>query len=89
MLPGMRGTEILSVLHADARWQHVPCLILTAAGQDAQLRDAEALGVAGVMTKPFSPRRLYDRVLSLTRTSSMPLRVESTEREPGPFPQRS
>ncbi len=68
MLPGMRGTEILSLLRADARWRHLPCLILTAAGQDAQLREAESLGVAGVMTKPFSPRRLFERVTSLTRT---------------------
>jgi DNA-binding response OmpR family regulator len=68
MLPGMRGVEILGVLRADALWRSVPCLVLTAAGLDAQLREAEALGVSGVMTKPFSPRRLYERVVTLTRT---------------------
>ncbi len=68
MLPGMRGAEILAVLRADARWQSLPCLILTAAGQDAQLREAEALGVSAVMTKPFSPRRLFERVVTLTRS---------------------
>ena len=86
MLPGMRGTEILALLRADARWRDLPCLILTAAGQDAQLREAEALGVADVMTKPFSPRRLYDRVVSLTRATA---RAEGALREPGTSPQPS
>ena len=89
MLPGMRGTEILSVLRADPRWKGVPCLILTAAGQDAQLRDAEALGVAGVMTKHFITRRLYDRVRSLTLSTAPNARVESAAREPDTFPQPS
>jgi CheY-like chemotaxis protein len=67
MLPGMSGLEILSVLRADPAWARVPCLILTAAGEEARLREAEALGVSGVLTKPFSPRRLFDRVVTLTR----------------------
>lgn len=87
MLPGMRGAEILSLLRADPKWHHLPCLILTAAGQDAQLREAEALGVAGVMTKPFSPRRLYERVLGLTRAPVQP-RAENSSHAPEarPFP---
>jgi two-component system alkaline phosphatase synthesis response regulator PhoP len=89
MLPGMRGAEILSVLRADARWHGLPCLILTAAGQDAQLREAEALGVAGVMTKPFSPRRLYDRVVSLTHAAVSSGRAEGVPREPDTFRQPS
>ncbi|MCC6242262.1 MAG: response regulator [Gemmatimonadaceae bacterium] len=66
MLPGMSGLEILAVLRGDLKWAAVPCLILTAAGEEARLRDAEALGVSGVLTKPFSPRRLFDRVVTLT-----------------------
>lgn len=77
MLPGMSGLEILTVLRGDVQWRRVPCLILTAAGQEAQLRAAEALGVSGVMTKPFSPRRLYDRVVTLTQRGPSSDRVES------------
>lgn len=62
MLPGISGLEVLRTLRADARWLHIPCIVLTAAGQDAQLREAERLGVAEVMTKPFSPRGLLERV---------------------------
>lgn len=70
MLPGMSGLDILSQLRADSQWQNLPCIVLTAAGQETQLREAEALGVAGVMTKPFSPRRLYERVLGLLHIGS-------------------
>ena len=66
MLPGMSGLDVLRTVRQDPRWQSLPCLILTAAGQDAQYREADALGVAEFMTKPFSPRRLFARALSLT-----------------------
>lgn len=65
MLPGMSGLDVLRALRADPRFTHLPCLVLTAAGQEAQYREAESLGVAEFMTKPFSPRRLYARVLAL------------------------
>lgn len=76
MLPGLSGIQILSQLRGDPAWSAVPVIVLTAAGQDAQLREAEALGVVAVMTKPFSPRRLYERVVTLlgaTTSSSRPL----------------
>lgn len=66
MLPGMSGIEVLRHIRADASWSTLPCIVLTAAGQDAQLRDAESLGVSEIMTKPFSPRRLLARVREYT-----------------------
>ena len=66
MLPGMSGLDVLRTMRQDPRWESLPCLVLTAAGQDAQFREAQALGVADVLTKPFSPRRLFERVLALT-----------------------
>lgn len=66
MMPGMSGIDVLRVMRADVRWATLPCIVLTAAGQDAQLREAEALGVSEIMTKPFSPRRLLSRVQAYT-----------------------
>lgn len=66
MMPGMSGIDVLRVLRADVRWTTLPCIVLTAAGQDAQLREAESLGVSEIMTKPFSPRRLLSRVQAYT-----------------------
>ena len=70
MLPDMSGLEVLRAIRDDDRWRTLPCLILTAAGQDAQFREAQALGVADVLTKPFSPRRLFERVRALTLIAS-------------------
>lgn len=69
MLPMMTGTEFLRTLRDDARWCALPCIILTAAGQDAQLREVESLGVSEIMTKPFSPRRLLERIRVYTGTA--------------------
>ena len=66
MLPGLSGIDILRILRADTRWHDLPCLVLTAAGQDSQFVEAKQLGVSDIMTKPFSPRRLFERVTALT-----------------------
>lgn len=69
MLPGMSGTEILKQLRRDPRWYALPCIVLTAAGEDAQLDEVDTLGVSEIMTKPFSPRRLLERVRTYTVTA--------------------
>ena len=69
MLPTMSGIDILRTLRSDQRWRALPCIILTAAGQDGQLREVEALGVSEIMTKPFSPRRLLARVRTFVAIS--------------------
>lgn len=81
MLPGMSGLDVLRTIRLDARFVDLPCLILTAAGQDAQYREADALGVAEFMTKPFSPRRLFARVLTLTGAGTDD-EQESSESQP-------
>ena len=72
MLPGMSGLDVLSALRAEVRWRELPCIVLTAAGQDAHFRTARELGVSEFMTKPFSPRRLLARALSLVSDPSPP-----------------
>jgi DNA-binding response OmpR family regulator len=53
-------------MRADARWKALPCIILTAAGQDQRYDEAMRLGATSFITKPFSPKRLYARVAELT-----------------------
>jgi DNA-binding response OmpR family regulator len=66
MMPQMSGLEVLDRVRADARWKSLPCLILTAAGQDHHETDARRRGADDFMTKPFSPKRLYARAAALT-----------------------
>lgn len=66
MMPQRSGLDVLTVMRADARWAHLPCVILTAVGQDQRYDEAMRLGADDFMTKPFSPKRLYARVAELT-----------------------
>ena len=66
MMPHLSGLDVLARMRADHRWRDVPCIILTAAGQEQQHRRAMELGVSEFLTKPFSPKRLYTRAAELT-----------------------
>jgi two-component system, OmpR family, alkaline phosphatase synthesis response regulator PhoP len=65
MMPRLTGLEVLDRIRGDARWRQLPCLILTATGQDHQEQDARRRGADEFMTKPFSPKRLLARVTEL------------------------
>ncbi|HEY7878532.1 MAG TPA: response regulator transcription factor [Gemmatimonadaceae bacterium] len=65
MMPYLTGLDVLSRMRADPRWQRLPCIILTAAGQEQHHREAMALGANEFLTKPFSPKKLYARAMEL------------------------
>lgn len=65
MMPHVSGLEVLARMRADARTRDLPCVILTAAGNDAQRERAMTLGATDFMTKPFSPKRLLHRTAEL------------------------
>ncbi len=66
MMPKMSGLDVLAQLRQNERLKTVPCIILTAAGQEQHYRQAIALGANDFLTKPFSPKKLYARVAELT-----------------------
>lgn len=66
MMPHLSGFEVLSYMRESDRWRDTPCIVLTAAGQEAQHRRALALGATEFMTKPFSPKKLYQRSAELS-----------------------
>lgn len=65
MMPQRSGLDVLTHLRADERLRGIPCIILTAAGQEEQHRRAMALGATEFITKPFSPKKLYARTVQL------------------------
>jgi DNA-binding response OmpR family regulator len=65
MMPHLSGLDVLARIRDDARWRELPCIILTAAGQEAQHRRAMELGATEFLTKPFSPKKLYARAAEL------------------------
>ena len=74
MMPEKSGLDVLAAIRADARTRDLPCIILTAAGQEQQHRRAMELGASEFLTKPFSPKKLYARTAELAGV---------TEDEPG------
>ena len=65
MMPQLSGLDVLARMRADARWKNIPCIILTAAGQEQHHRQALDLGASEFLTKPFSPKKLYARAAEL------------------------
>lgn len=65
MMPQLSGLDVLATIRSDERWRKLPCIILTAAGQEQQHTRALELGANDFLTKPFSPKRLYARAAEL------------------------
>lgn len=65
MMPHLSGLDVLARMRSDDRWRELPCIILTAAGQEQQHRSAMQLGASEFLTKPFSPKKLYARAAEL------------------------
>lgn len=70
MMPYLTGLDVLATMRNDPRWKQLPCIILTAAGQEQQYQRAMELGASEFLTKPFSPKKLYARAAELTGMSS-------------------
>ena len=70
MMPHLTGLDVLTAMRNDARWKQLPTIILTAAGQEAQHQRALELGASEFLTKPFSPKKLFQRAAELTGFAS-------------------
>ena len=58
MMPGLDGPSTFARLRDQPQTAHVPVVFLTAKSQEADQRRLRALGVAGVIPKPFDPVKL-------------------------------
>ena len=65
MMPNLSGLDVLARIRSSERLKHLPCIILTAAGQETQHQKAMELGATEFLTKPFSPKKLYARTAEL------------------------
>jgi DNA-binding response OmpR family regulator len=65
MMPHLSGLDVLTAMRKNPRMKDLPCIILTAAGQEQQHTSAMELGADDFLTKPFSPKKLYARAAEL------------------------
>ncbi|PSB06886.1 two-component system response regulator [Pleurocapsa sp. CCALA 161] len=62
MMPVMDGLETFSELQANFVTRSIPVILLTAKAQPAELKSFTQLQVFDVITKPYDPFNLADRV---------------------------
>jgi two-component system phosphate regulon response regulator PhoB len=67
MLPGIDGLEVTRSLKSNPRHKHIPIVMLTAKGEEADVVTGLELGGDDYVTKPFSPRVLAARVRAVLR----------------------
>lgn len=67
MLPGMSGLEFARRLRAEPRTRHVPIIMLTARGEEADKVQGLTTGADDYVTKPFSPKELLARIQAVLR----------------------
>lgn len=65
MMPHLSGLDVLDAMRKNPRLKDLPCIILTAAGQEQQHTSVMELGANDFLTKPFSPKKLYARAAEL------------------------
>lgn len=70
-LPDGSGIDFLRDLRKQTGTARLPVLVLTAEGEDRVLREARRLGAA-LVTKPFSPTKLSQRIAMMFGDTSAP-----------------
>jgi two-component system phosphate regulon response regulator PhoB len=77
MLPGLDGLEVCRKIRGEAQTRHLPIIMLTAKGEEADIVTGLELGADDYITKPFSPRVLLARLRAALRRRSQPLPPET------------
>jgi len=90
MLPGIDGFEVCRELRGDPKTAHIPLIMLTARGEEADIVSGLELGADDYIIKPFSPRVLLARIRTVLRRKAKtnvdpetPIRIHDLFIHPG------
>lgn len=61
-LPFLSGLEVLRTIRSTAEWQRIPVIVLTASSSLDVIDEANKLGAAEYLKKPFSPEHLVAKI---------------------------
>ncbi len=70
MMPLMDGPTTLIALRENEATAGIPVIFLTAKAMGSEIERLKAMGVAGVLTKPFDPLTLSDQVRQVLAAQS-------------------
>src|SRR5215212_11717513 len=62
MMPGMDGPTLFRKMKEDPVTSGLPVVFITAKAQQRDIDELLALGAAGAISKPFSPKQLPDQL---------------------------
>lgn len=65
MMPKMSGFKFCEEVKKDENINHIPFIILTAKGQEADVKSGQSAGADDYITKPFSPKALLAKVTEI------------------------
>jgi two-component system alkaline phosphatase synthesis response regulator PhoP len=65
MMPKLDGYEVCRTIKADPETRNIPVILLTAKGRNVDQKMGFDVGADDYITKPFSPRKLVERINSL------------------------
>jgi CheY-like chemotaxis protein len=70
MMPHVDGLGVLRRMREHPDWARIPTVVLTAVGEEQYQREALGLGANEFLTKPFSPKKLFQRAVELAGAST-------------------
>jgi two-component system, OmpR family, response regulator len=65
MMPGMDGPTLFRKMKQDPQISALPVVFITAKAQQRDMDELMALGAAGTISKPFSPKDLPDQLRAI------------------------
>jgi two-component system alkaline phosphatase synthesis response regulator PhoP len=70
MMPKLDGYETCKMLKAEADTKDIPVILLSAKGRNVDQKIGFEVGADDYITKPFSPRKLVERINAILGQSS-------------------
>ena len=77
MLPGMDGLLVCQAIRQEPRTAGTPIVMLTARGEETDRIRGLELGADDYITKPFSPRKLVERINAILGNGSSQQRMQA------------
>jgi two-component system alkaline phosphatase synthesis response regulator PhoP len=70
-MPGLTGLELIEKLRANPLTATIPVIMLTARGFAIEDQQKESLGISACLSKPFSPREVFQTVEDVIRQAAV------------------
>src|SRR5438270_7458960 len=70
MMPRLDGYETCKMLKAGPETRHIPVILLSAKGRNVDQKVGFEVGADDYITKPFSPRKLVERINAILGQTS-------------------